>query len=183
MQRIADAQLLRALDDALDEALGDLAHHVDALDAGTALAGVRKARPQGAGDRVLDVGVGKHEHRVLAAELEHRALELARALLADTAPGGDRAGEEDLCDLGAHERVSRSGAVDGAHETLGHPGPLEDVHDLVAEQRRERGGLQDDAVAGHERERDLAERDRPGVVPGRDDADDAERLVGERRAL
>ena len=44
-------------------------------------------------------------------------------------------------------------------------------------------GFEHDAVAGHQRDRDLAERDRPGVVPGRDHADDADRLVGELGAL
>ena len=65
----------------------------------------------------------------------------------------------------------------------GKPGALEDVLDALADQRRERGRLEDDAVAGHQRDRHLAERDRPRVVPGRDHPDDPERLVDEGRLL
>ena len=52
-----------------------------------------------------------------------------------------------------------------------------------ADQRGERRGLQHHAVAAHQRDRHLAERDRPRVVPRGDHADHAERLVRELRAL
>ena len=65
----------------------------------------------------------------------------------------------------------------------GTPAVLERPADPLAEQRRQARRLEDDAVAGHQRDRDLAERDRPRVVPRRDHADHAERLVGEVGAL
>ena len=170
--------------DARDEALGDGAVDVDALDPRAGLAGVGEAAPDGAGDRVVEVGVGADDHRVLAAELEHRALEPLGADRADLAADLDRAGEEDLADARLGERVAdRAAAVDDADQALGQAALLEDAADRLAEQRRQAGRLEDDAVAGHQRDRDLAEGDRPGVVPGRDHADDADRLVGEAAFL
>ena len=43
--------------------------------------------------------------------------------------------------------------------------------------------FQHHAVAGEQRDRDLAERDRPQVVPGGDHSDHAERLVDEAGPL
>ena len=181
---LPSAQLLGLADDALDEAVGDVAHHVDALDPRAGLAGVGEAAPDGAGDGVVEVGVGADDHRVLAAELQHRALEVGGADLADLAADVDRAGEEDLADAGAAERVADpAAAVDDPDQALGQPALLEHRADPLAEQRRQAGRLEDDAVAGHQRDRDLAEGDRPRVVPGRDHADDADRLVAEAAFL
>ena len=180
LDRVAEPQLLRLAGDALDEAVGDLAHHVDALDPRAGLAGVGEAAPDGAGDRVVEVGVGADDHRVLAAELEHRALQPLGADLADLAADLDRAGEEDLAGAGLGQRVAdRAAAVDDADQALGQAALLEDAADRLAQQRRQAGRLEDDAVAGHQRDRHLAEGDRPGVVPGCDHADHADRLVGE----
>ena len=184
LDRVAEPQLLRLAGDALDEAVGDLAHYVDALDPRAGLAGVGEAAPDGAGDRVVEVGVGADDHRVLAAELEHRALQLLRTHLADLAADLDRAGEEDLARARVRQRIAdRAAAVDDADQALGQAALLEDAADRLAQQRRQAGRLEDDAVAGHQRDRHLAEGDRPGVVPGRDHADDADRLVGEARFL
>jgi hypothetical protein len=73
--------------------------------------------------------------------------------------------------------------VDRPHQPLGEAGLLEDHPDPLADQRRQAGRLQDDAVARHQGDRDLAERDRPGVVPGGDHPNHADRLVGELRPL
>ena len=120
VERVAHAQRLRALDHALDEAVGHLLHHVHALDARAGLPGVGEAAPEAAGDRVRQVGVGAHDHRVLAAQLEHRALHPLGALHAHAAPDLDRAGEEDLRRARLDQRLAdRAAAVHGAHEALG----------------------------------------------------------------
>ena len=184
LERVAEPQLLGLAGDALDEAVGDLADDVDALDPRAGLAGVGEAAPDGAGDRVVEVGVGADDHRVLAAELEHRALEPLGADLADLAADLDRAGEEDLAGARLGQRVADgAAAVDDPDQALGQAALLEDVADPLAQQRRQAGRLEDDAVAGHQRDRDLAEGDRPGVVPGGDHADHADRLVGEVAVL
>src|SRR3954469_23067209 len=106
LDRVAEPELLGLADHALDEAVGDVAHHVDALDPRAGLAGVGEAAPDGAGDGVVEVRVGADDHRVLAAELEHRALQVACTHLADLAADVDGAGEEDLADGGAAERIA-----------------------------------------------------------------------------
>ena len=146
------------------------------------LPGIREAAPERAGDGVLEVGIGEHEHRILAAELEHAALESSGALPRHLAPGLHRAGEEHLRHVGTRQRRARSGPVNDADEAVGDARALEHVRDPLSDERRQRRGLEDDAVAGHQRERHLAERDRPRVVPRGDHGDHAERLVGERRA-
>ena len=78
VERVADLEALGLADDAGDEVVGDLALDVDALDPRAGLAGVGEAAPDGARDRVGELGVGADDHRVLAAELEHRALEFGR---------------------------------------------------------------------------------------------------------
>ena len=91
---------------ALDEALGHLAHHVHALDARAGLAGVGEAAPQAPGDRVGQVRVGADDHRVLAAQLEHRALHALGARHAHAAADLHRAGEEDLGRRRLHQRLA-----------------------------------------------------------------------------
>ena len=70
----------------------------------------------------------------------------------------------------------------GSVEPLREARPLEDLLDPLPDQGCRGSGLQHHAVAGHERDRDLAERDRPRVVPRGDRAHDSERLVAEGRS-
>ena len=106
------------------------------------------------------------------------------ALLAHAPADLDRAREEDLGGARLDQRLAHgAAAVHGPHEPLGHAGALEDLLDALADQRGERRWLEHHAVAGHQRDRHLAEGDRPGVVPGRDHADHAERLEREARPL
>ena len=130
---------------------------------------------------VGEVGVGADDLRVLAAELEHRALQLLGADLADLAADLDRAGEEDLAAPSDSHSAWPTAPPPWTARTRpsGRPAFSNDLADPLAEQRGQAGRLEDDAVAGHQRDRHLAEGDRPGVVPGRDHADDADRLVGE----
>ena len=164
----------------VDEAVRDLPHHVGALDSRAGLPGVREAAPHAARDRVVQVGVGADDLRVLAAQLQHRSLELPGADLADPATDLDRAGEEDLPRRGLAQRLAdRAAAVDDPDQPLRQARLLERLADPLPEQRRQAGRLEDDPVAGHQRHRDLVEGDRPRVVPGRDHADDPQRLVAE----
>ena len=184
VERVADRQALGLALDAVEKPVGDLLDHVGALDPRAGLAGVGERAPDAAGDRVVEIGVGADDLRVLAAELENGPLHPPGAQLADLAPDLDRAGEEDLRRRCLAQRLAdRAAAVNRAHQPLGQARVVEDALDPLAEQRGEAGRLEDHPVARHQRDRDLAERDRPRVVPGRDHADDPERLVGEERAL
>ena len=89
-----------------------------------ALANAAHAAPRAAR---RDVGVGEHEHRVVAAELEHAALERPRAGLADRDAGAAPAGEAHLGDGRLDERAAGRGvSVDDAQQPLGQPGARED---------------------------------------------------------
>jgi hypothetical protein len=181
--RVADPQPLRTCDELLGELVGDLPQHVHPLDPRTRLSGVGEPAPQRPRYRVVDVRVGEHDHRVLAAELEHRPLELARALLANASPGLDRAGEEHFGDARGDQRRAGTGAVDDAHQSFGHSGALKHPPDPLTQQRRQRSRLEHDTITGHQRDRDLAKGNALRIVPRGNDPDHAERLVGERRLL
>ena len=74
-------------------------------------------------------------------------------------------------------------ALQDADQAVGNARLLEGLPDPLAEQRRQLRRLEDDAVAGHQGDRDLAERNRPRVVPRGDHGDDAERLEADLRLL
>ena len=70
-----------------------------------ALAGRPEATEQRALDREVEVGVGHHDERVLAAQLQARRLQVAAAQLADAPPDVGRAGEADLVEQAGVERA------------------------------------------------------------------------------
>jgi hypothetical protein len=137
--RIAHPERLRACDDGGQEALEDLGKAERALHRAAALAGVGESRPRGSARRARDVGVGEHEHRVLAVEREDRALEAACAGRADLAPGARGAGEADLGDGPVDQRGTCVGvAMDDAQQALGQSGAREDAGDALGAQRHVR---------------------------------------------
>ena len=60
---------------------------------------------------------------------------------------------------------------------FGRPGLLEGLGEALADQQRLRGVLEDHRVAGHQRRHDGVDGGEVGIVPRRDDHDDAERLL------
>src|SRR5207248_3735902 len=86
LHRVPDLQAAGALHHAVDEAVRHVVQDVDALDPRAGLTSVREAAPEAAGDRVGEVRVLQHDLRVLAAQLEHRALHALRTPDPDTAP-------------------------------------------------------------------------------------------------
>ena len=112
------------------------------------------------------------------SSIEHADQPLGR-LRGDRAAGRGAAGEHDV--VGAARSASGPSSAPEPVTTCstsgGQPGLLEQ---LDARQRGERGlgvGLQHHGVAGREGRDRVADRQRQRVVPGRDDADDAERVV------
>jgi hypothetical protein len=147
---VSDSQPVDLVDDSVEEPVCDLGDDVGALDPRAGLAGVREPTPGASRDGVREIGIGTDDLRILAPELQHRALHQLRADLADPAPDLDRAGEEDLPSRRLAERLShRSAAVDGSHESLRKASLVEDRLDPLAEERRQARRLQDHPVAGH----------------------------------
>ena len=89
LRRVADRRRAQALVEPAHELVVDGLVHDRRAERRAALAGRAEAAEQRALDREVDVGVVHHDHRVLAAELQARRLQVAAAQLAD--PRADRA--------------------------------------------------------------------------------------------
>ena len=177
VERIADAQLLGALDQQLDEAVVHVAVHEHALGGRADLAGEVEAAHHGGVRGGLEVGVGEHDLRPVAAELEDAVLEarVARDLLA----GRDRAGEDDRGDVAVagQQRADVAAAVHEVDGAGGEAGLVQHVDEQLGAQRRELGRLPDRRAAEGQAvdDRDAGDVDRE--VPGRDGRDHADRLL------
>lgn len=192
--RLADRGRAQRLVQARDELVVQVAVHDQVAQRGAALAGRAPAGEQRALHRQVQVGVGGHDHRVLAAQLQARALQVASAELADA--GADRAGtgEADLVDrarlqggLQALEGRLAIG-VDEVEHAARHAGAPRQLGDRAGGGRGVLGGLphhgvaaqqrRDDVPGGH-RDREVARGDHRGD-PDRD-PEGEQLLVGHLR--
>ena len=104
-ERVARRQGLGASDELLEELVVDLALDDDLAGVQADLALVEE-RPEGRHPHgVVDVDVVEDDHRVVAAELEHRALEGPAGPFGEHAGGVDPADEVDDPDLVAGEEL------------------------------------------------------------------------------
>ena len=163
----------------LDELVVDRLLDVDPLDRDADLTGVvEPVRDRGVG-RPLEVGVGEHDHRVLAAELEadggQRLGGLGHHLLARL----DRAGEHDVVDEVDQGGAGRAGAGRDREDAVGQAGRGQHLGHQERGQRGDLRGLEDDGVAGGKRRDAVAERVDQWEVPRPDHPDHAERLVAD----
>ena len=130
------------------------------------------------------MGVGEHQHRVLAAQLDRHLLLLGDALARHRAARRRRAGEQQL----VHGRPRQLQADVGAavydpHQALGQARAREHPCDSLGRYRGARRRLEDDAVAGQQRTGDLAERLCEGGAAGADHAYHAVGLIGDTGSL
>jgi hypothetical protein len=145
-------------------------------------------RPDRARDRIVEIRIGEHEVRALAAELERQPLDRLRAEPHDLAARLRRAGERNL----VHARMPheiRAGARPVTGKDVDRTRREADLGcelgDSQHAERRLRIRLQHDRATGCERGRELPHRHQQRVVPGNDLRADADRLlqgVGEERA-
>ena len=167
------------------EVVVDGGFHVDAFHAAAALAGVLVAGPGGAVGGALQVGVGEHDHGVVAAQFQGHRRQRLRRLSHQGLAGGHAAGEEQFVDAVFEEGGGHLGA--GADDVLEQPlrqfAGVQDAFDGAAHRRGGGGHFEQHRVAGHQRHDDFTERDRQRVVPGADDAHHAQRQVAHFGAL
>ena len=170
----AERHRLGAGDEGVDEAVVDLVGDEEALHRDAELPGVGEHGPYGALRRAVHVGVAQDEHRVLAAQLQRAADQPVGALAGDQPAGGGGAGEADVVG-GADQRAADLGAGPGHDlpQVGGDPRLLEQLRGQQGGEHGLRVGLGHDGVAGQQRGDAVAQRHRQGVVPRRDDADDA----------
>ena len=178
--RVADLDAASRLDEQLREAVVDARLDEDPRARATILAGVVEDGVRRGGRCALEVGVGEHDVRGLAAELERDALDRAGCAAHHLLPDLGRPGEADLGDV---RMLDQPRADDGALAR-------EDVDDALrnaglerelAEPDRREGcqlrGLEHDRVAAGERRPELPGGDVEREVPGDDQPHDAERLA------
>ena len=164
----------------LEEPVVDAPLHQDAAARAAVLTGVVEHRARRRRRGLLEVGVGEHDVRGLAAEFERDGLERAGAAGRDIRPHLGRAGEHDLAHVGMRDEAlpdDRARPGDDLEQALGQPGLERELAEAHRRERGELGGLEHDRVAGGERRREAPRRDRHREVPRHDDADDAVRLV------
>ena len=144
------------------------------------LPGVLHDRVDDHRDRRVEIGVGEHDLRTLAAELErHRAVALRR-FLRDQRAGRRRAGERQVVDarmLREREPGLAAEPGDDVERAVGEAGAGRELGDAQERQARVLGRLDDARVARRERAAHAAPEDLHRVVPRDDVAGDAVRLA------
>src|ERR1019366_10477542 len=143
------------------------------------LAGVVENRRRGTGGGALQVRVGEDDVGALAAEFERHALDLLGATGHHLLAHVTRTGETDLTyGLVCDESPTHDTAVTGQYleDPLGKSSLEAEFGETDRRQWRQRGGFEDDGIAGREGRRESPTGDRHGKVPRHDDAHDAERL-------
>ena len=150
---------------------------------GAALAGGAVAAEQRALDGEVEVGVGHDDERVLAAELQARRLQVAAAQRADLGADRARAGEADLVDQAAVERLLEPGeglrAV-GQHEVedaVGQAGVQEELGQRLGRRGRVLGRLPHGRVAAQQGGDEVPGRHGDREVAGGDDGRHADRVA------
>ena len=127
----------------------------------------------------LEVGVGQHDHRVLAAELETDRGERLSRLRHHLLAGRHRAGEHHVVDLVDQRRAGLPAPGGDREDAVRDPAFGQHLGHQQRGQRGDLGRLQDHRVAGGERRDAVAEGVVEGVVPGPDHADYAERRIAD----
>ena len=146
---------------------------------------LRKAAqaPPRAATSICGGDVGADDEGVLAAHLEVHPRHPRQAGRGDLLAGRDRAGEGDAVDAGVGG--DRGADVAGPGEEADRAGGqvVEDAGQHQGRERRQLGGLADDAVARRQGGGDLPGEQQQRVVPGDDAADDPERVLDHHRQL
>lgn len=137
------------------------------------LALIEKAAEGGGFGCAIQIGIGKNDHRALAAELQKAGFEVSRGTHRDVASDAGRSGEVDTPDRGVCDK--------GVNDL---PGLIRRIRDVVQDARRQTGviqnlsnplvrfraklrAFQDHGIPTGERRRDRAGRERHGGIPGR----------------
>jgi hypothetical protein len=134
--------------------------------------------------RLGQVGVVEDDDGALAAELQRHPLHRAGADRLHPLARGGGAGERHHVDVGVRgERLAHHGAHarDEVEHARRQPHLLEHLGQRERRQRRHLAGLEHDGAPGRQRRGDLGHDLVQRVVPRRDGADDADRLLDDQR--
>ena len=112
IERVADPIGAGRGDERVGKRWRDALLHEDALGTDAALPGVGKTRCHGRLHRRIEIGIGKDDEGIGAAELEHRLLAGAPGDRRDRPPGADTAGDGDAADARVGDDPGRRGVID-----------------------------------------------------------------------
>ena len=171
------AQRADLLGHAAHEVVVDRLDHVGALDRDAGLAAVLHRPVDGGVGGALDVGVGEHDHRVLAAELERDRGQRLGGARHDLLAGRGGAGEHHHVDGVDQRGAGVAVAGRDLEDALGQAALAHALGHQQRGQRRDLRRLEHDRVAGGHRRDAVAEGVGQRVVPRPDHADDADRPV------
>ena len=180
VERIADGDRPGALDDPLDELVGDGALNEQAAAAVAALAHVEVDAIDDRIERRVQIGVGEHELGILAAELELHLLQVALRRVDHAAADIGRTGEADHVDVGVLGEAGADDATRSGHDVqdaFRQPGLLGHLGEADRGAGGQVGRLDDGRAADGQGERQLLADDQQREVPGRDHAHDPDRLA------
>ncbi len=153
--------------------------HDDSARSRASLAGGEKRAVERALNRAVEIAVIQHDERILAAHLQLHACLMRHRRAGDASTNALRTGKRNRRDIRMQrEHVARRAAADHEVEhALRRAGLVNDLRHRKGDRRRQRRGLHHDRVAERQRGRALPRRNRDREIPGRDQADDAERLA------
>ncbi|MNS58500.1 hypothetical protein D3C72_914220 [compost metagenome] len=179
MEAVADHDARQALGQPADKCIIDAVLDHQARAGGADLAGVEERGVERVVHRGIQVGIGKDDVRVLAAQLQADALEVAGGGLHDAFAGIGAAGEGHQVHVQALGQLGTDFGAAG-HQVeharrqvqLGHQ-----LREVVRGQRRQVAGFDHHGIAGAQRGRDLPRGLQQRVVPRRDQAAHANRLA------
>src|SRR5208283_2300001 len=152
--------------------------HIAALDRQASLARVHKRSPDGAARRNLDVGVFQHQHGIFAAEFEYQRKQAFGGALGNAAACTNASSKNQFVDLASDERrPGRAFAREHLENIVRNSGFAQQHLQFERNQRRQLGGLEHDRISRNQSRQRLRRRNRKGIIPRRDDSDDAIGLV------
>ena len=150
-QAVADLGALGHRDECVDEGLAHVVVHQEARRRDAHLAGVAQLGAAGHLGGLGDVGVGRDDHRRVAAELHRHALHVLAGQRGELLADHRGAGEGDLADHRVRDQVLRDlgrVAVDQVDHAGRHAGIGKGADQFGRRRRRFLGRLDDDRAAG-----------------------------------
>ena len=177
--RIADRQLRHRADQHRQQPIGDIGLDIEKAQRRAALSGALEGGGQDIDDNLLGQCRGIDDHRVLPTGLcdqRHDRAGTAGEFEIDQPRGFGRSGKGDAGDPGIGDQGSAD-RLAGPGQQMEHvardAGLVQQPHRGGGGQGGLLGGLGDNCVAGGERGRDLAGKDRQWEIPRRDAGKDA----------
>ena len=163
-----------------DEAVKNRPFHINARRRGAALPLAREAHgSQRAGDRLVEIAIGKDDHRAFAAQFQRNRDQLFSGSAIDNLAGLNRPGEGHLLHQRMRHQRRAAFRAKAAHH-IEHTRRQHAVHDFANAEHRKRRffcAFHHHGIARHQRRRHFQRHQQHRHIPGNDGAHHAEWLT------